>query len=78
MELLGGVGHWSLFSVHLETVLVSEQDRSTVCAKRTIASENYFWTHPMVLLGDKAILDAHFGLFGDRLRNHFGHTGWNT
>jgi hypothetical protein len=32
----------------------------------------------MVLLGDKAILDAHFGLFGDRLRNHFRHTGWNT
>jgi hypothetical protein len=42
MELLGGVGHWSLFLVYLETVLVSEQDRSMVCAKRTIASENYF------------------------------------
>jgi hypothetical protein len=28
----------NLVSVHLETVLVSVQDRCTVCAKRTIAS----------------------------------------
>jgi hypothetical protein len=24
-----------------------------------------FWTHPMVLLGDMAQVDAHFGMFGD-------------
>ena len=24
-----------------------------------------FWTHPMVLLGDEADVEAHFGLFGD-------------
>jgi hypothetical protein len=24
-----------------------------------------FWTHPMVLLGDAALVDAHFGPFGD-------------
>jgi hypothetical protein len=30
---------WSLILVHLETVLVSEQDRCTVYAKRTIGSE---------------------------------------
>jgi hypothetical protein len=30
---------WNLVSVRLETVLVSVQDRSTVCAKRTIGSE---------------------------------------
>jgi hypothetical protein len=49
----------------------------------------------MVLLGDKAQLEAHFGLFRDsanfdartvhgfhrmyhRLKNHFGHTQWNS
>jgi hypothetical protein len=30
---------WNLAFVFLETVLVSEQDRSTVCAKRTIGSK---------------------------------------
>jgi hypothetical protein len=30
---------WSLVSVRLETVLVSEQDRCTVCVKYTIGSE---------------------------------------
>jgi hypothetical protein len=27
--------------------------------------QNSFWTHPMVLLGDEAQVEAHFGLFGD-------------
>ena len=30
---------WILVSVHLEIVLVSTQERSTVCAERTIGSE---------------------------------------
>jgi hypothetical protein len=30
---------WNLVSVHLEIVLVSVQDRCTVCAERTISSE---------------------------------------
>jgi hypothetical protein len=30
---------WNLILVHLETLLVSVQDRCTVCAKRTIGSE---------------------------------------
>jgi hypothetical protein len=34
MELLGDVGH-----VRLQVVLVSVQDRSTVCTKRSIASK---------------------------------------
>ena len=42
---------WNLISVRLEAVFVSEQDRSMVCAKRTIGLET-FWTHPMVLLCD--------------------------
>jgi hypothetical protein len=30
---------WKLYSFHLETVLVSEQDRYMVCARHTIGSE---------------------------------------
>jgi hypothetical protein len=54
----------NLVSVYLETVLVSAQDRCTVCAKCTIAQKS-FWTHPMVLLGDEAKVEARFGPFGD-------------
>jgi hypothetical protein len=42
-----------LVSVHLETVLVSVQDRCIVCAKRTIGL-GIVLDAPMVLLGDKA------------------------
>ena len=55
---------WNLVSVRLETVLVSLQDRCTVCAKHTIDSE-IIWMHPMVPLGDEAQVEAHFGPFGD-------------
>jgi hypothetical protein len=44
---------WKLVSVRLETVLVSLQDRCTVCTKYTIASE--------------IILDAPDGFLGARL-----------
>ena len=64
MELLGDVGMWNLDLVRLEAVFESVQDRCTVCAKRTIGSET-FWTHPMVLLGDEAQVEARFGPFGD-------------
>jgi hypothetical protein len=53
---------WNLILVYLEIVLVSIQDGSMVCAKRTIGLD---WMHPMVLLGDEAQLEAHFDLFGD-------------
>ena len=79
---------WNLVSVRLETVLLSVQDRCTVCAKRTIGSEIFLDT-VMVLVETQ--VDARFGLFGDsakvearevhglrqmyhRLRNHFGCT----
>jgi len=55
---------WNLVSVRLEVVLVSVQDRCTVCAKRNIGSE-MFWTQPMVLLGDEAQVEARCGPFGD-------------
>ena len=51
---------WNLHSVRLETVLVSEQDRCTICAKSTIGSES-FWTHPMELLGDVGHVESRFG-----------------
>ena len=39
MELRGDGVMWNLNSVHLETVLVSVQDRCMVCAKRSVGSE---------------------------------------
>ena len=51
-------------SVHLEMVLVSLQDRCTVCAKHTIGLETIL-DAPMVLLGDEAQVEAHFGPFVD-------------
>ena len=55
---------WNLVLVHLEIVLVSVQDRCTLCAKRTIGSETIL-DAPMVLLGDEAQVEAYFGLFRD-------------
>jgi hypothetical protein len=52
-------------SVHLEIVLVSVQDRCTVCGKLTIGSEIIFVTHPMKLLGGMGHVESHFGPFGD-------------
>ena len=39
MELLGDVGHVESHLFHLETVIVSVQDRCMVCTRRTIGSE---------------------------------------
>ena len=50
--------------VHLEMVLVSVQDRCTVCAKRTIGLETIL-DALMVLLGDEAHVHACFGPFRD-------------
>ena len=55
---------WNLVSIRLETMLVSLQDRSKVCAKHTMAQKS-FWTHPMVLLGDVGHVESSFGVFGD-------------
>ena len=51
-------------SVRLEMVFVSVQDRCTVCAKRTKGPETVL-DALMVLLGDDAQVQAHFGLFRD-------------
>ena len=52
--------------MHLETVLVSVQDRCTVCAERTIGSEIVL-EHPMELLGDVGQGQSRFGLLGDNV-----------
>jgi hypothetical protein len=57
---------WNLISVHLETVLASVQDRCMVCATRSIGSKILLDT-PMVLVGDEAHVEAHFGPFGERV-----------
>jgi hypothetical protein len=53
-----------LDSVHLEIVLNLTQDRCTV-AMNVPQAQKSFWTHPMVLLGDEAQVEARFSLFGD-------------
>jgi hypothetical protein len=46
---------WNLILVRLEIVLVSVQHRSMVCTKPTIVSN---WMHPMVIMGDEALVEA--------------------
>ena len=55
---------WNLVSDHLEIVLVSVQDRCTVCTKRTIGSDIAF-NAPMVILVYEAQVEAAFSPFGD-------------
>ena len=55
---------WNLVLVHLDIVLVSVQDRCTVCAKHAISSE-IILDAPIVLLCDEAQVEAHFDLFRD-------------
>ena len=55
---------WNLVSVCLEIVLVSVQDRCTVCTKCTIGLDIVFNTS-MVLLGDEAQVEARFSPCGD-------------
>jgi hypothetical protein len=55
---------WKHVLVRLEIVLDSAQDRSMICAERTIGLE-IILEAPMVLLGDVSQVDARFGPFGD-------------
>ena len=55
---------WNPVSDRLEIVLVSVQDRCTVCAKRTIGLDIVF-DAPMVLLGDDSQVEARFSPCGD-------------
>jgi hypothetical protein len=64
MEVLDEWVMWNLVLVRLETVFVLVQYRCTVCAEHTIGSKS-FWTHPMILLGDEAQVEACLSPFGD-------------
>jgi hypothetical protein len=55
---------WNLVLVCLEIVLVSAQDRCTICTKHSKGSE-IILTHLMVLQGDVSQSEAHFNPFGD-------------
>ena len=61
MELLGDMGHMeSHFFRFGDSVSVGAQ-----FAPNIPLAQKSFWTHPMVLLGDEAQVEARFGLFRD-------------
>ena len=55
---------WNLLSVHLETVLVSVQDRCAICAMRTIGSE-IILDAPDGTPRDMGLVECHSGPFRD-------------
>jgi hypothetical protein len=55
---------WNLILVGLQTLLVLVQERCTISARHSIGPE-IILEHPMELLGDKAQVEACFGLFRD-------------
>ena len=55
---------WNRVLDRLEIVLVSVEDRCTVCAKRTIGLDIVF-NAPMALLGHEAQVEARFSSCGD-------------
>jgi hypothetical protein len=67
MHLIVLLGAWikqKLISICLDIVLISTQERCTVCTEGTTFMEIFSGT-PMVLQGDIAQVEAYFGLFGD-------------
>ena len=64
MEILGDVGLVESCFGPFEIVLVSVEDRCTVCAKHTTGLDIVF-NAPMVLLCDEAQVEARFSPFGD-------------
>jgi hypothetical protein len=55
---------WKLVSVRLETMLISAQNRCTICADVPYASK-LLWAHLIELLGDVGQVEAGFGLSAD-------------
>ena len=55
---------WKLISVRFEVMLISTQDRCTICAERAIVSE-VMLAHPMELLGYIGQVEARFSPFGE-------------
>jgi hypothetical protein len=85
---------WKLVSVHLEIELTLTQDRCTVCTNITLAQKLFWTHPMDLLgdvghvkphfglFGDYVSVGARYvqGLcrMYHRLRNHFGHTRWNS
>ena len=64
MVLLGDVGHVeSCFGPFRDSVRVGA--RLVHGLSQTYKGSESFGTHPMVLLGDETLVEAHLGLFGD-------------
>jgi hypothetical protein len=55
---------WKLISVHFERMLISTEDRCTVCNECSMGME-IFLGRQMELLGDMSQMEACFGLYGD-------------
>jgi hypothetical protein len=55
---------WNLILVHLKTVLVSVQDKCTICAKHTVGTEIVLDT-PNGTLSYEAQVEARFSPIGD-------------
>ena len=49
-----------------DIVLISTQDRCTVCVEVPLAQKS-FWTHPLELLGAVGHVESHFFPFGDNV-----------
>ena len=49
-----------------DIVLISTQDRCTVCVEVPFAQKS-FWTHPLELLGAVGHVESHFFPFGDNV-----------
>jgi hypothetical protein len=54
---------WNLASIRSEMVLASLLGAQF--ARNLPIGTKSFWRHPMVLIGDEAQIEAHFGPFGD-------------
>jgi hypothetical protein len=57
---------WKLDSICLDIVLISKQDRCTVCVEHTKGSEIIFM-HPMEPLGDMGQVESRLSPFGDSI-----------
>jgi hypothetical protein len=66
MVLQGDVVKYKLVSICLKIVLISAQDRCTVCAEYSTGME-IILGNPMVLMGDVCQVEARFHPFGDSI-----------
>jgi hypothetical protein len=64
--LLGDVGHVESYLIRLERVLVSVQDRCTICAERTTGLEIVL-DAPDGTIDDVHHVESRFGLLGERV-----------